>query len=93
MDDVPIQFSEDERRVLEIVSRIFPDEDANYYLRAIKRLPYSIDEPKVTWPSIHHRVIHAKKKNISKWQILGQALMENNLIEINSRNGTIRKFS
>lgn len=78
---------------MEIIQRLYPEEDANYYLKLVKKLPLSFDEPIVTWPSIHQNHVNSKKRNYDKWNELGAKLDEAGLIDILPKVKAKRNFN
>ena len=71
---------------------MYPEEDPLYYLRLVKKLPISFDEPLVSWASIHQKSVYIKKRNYAKWNQLGMELVEAQLVEIFPRSKSKRNF-
>ena len=71
----------DERQVIDIITRLYPNEDAFYYLRVLKKLPLTFEEPKVTWSHMHRFHVASNRRNSAKWKSLGEELSSQNLIE------------
>lgn len=87
------ELSEHERRILEAIKSIYTDESSwGYYLNVVKSLPTSFDQANISWANKHHRTFSNTRKNWTKWKELGTALQRLELIDMNGKQGVIRKF-